>query len=136
MKVFLVDDSQAVRERLGEMIACISDIELVACADNEDDAIEGILKFLPEVVIMDLILLCGSGIGVLRRLRLLALTTRVIVLTNSSAPCYRERCLELGADYFFDKSHEISKLEALLIQMAGSFNHSIKISTNVNSATL
>jgi len=120
MKVFLVEDSKAVRERLRGMLANIPDIELVAEADNEEEAIQGIYSFLPDVVILDLTLAAGSGMGVLRRIRLQPLILRVIVLTNFTSPKYREKCVELGADYFLDKTHEISEFEALLIQMSGS----------------
>jgi DNA-binding NarL/FixJ family response regulator len=125
MKVFLVEDSQAVRERIRGMLACIPDIELVAEADNEDDAMQGICTVLPDVVILDLTLAGGSGISVLRRIRLQPLTVRVVVLTNSAAPAYREKCIELGADYFLDKTHEIPQLETLLTKLAGLFRRDL-----------
>ena len=60
---------------------------------------------------------------VLRRIRLQPLSTRVIVLTNYSQPQYQKKCLELGADYFLDKTKDISVLEELLTQLAGTFKN-------------
>ena len=116
MKVFLVEDSQTVRERLCGMLACIPGIALVGEADNEDDAMQGISAVLPDAVILDLTLVGGNGMGVLRRIREESLNTQVIVLTNYSNPLTRRRCLDAGADYFLDKSNEISKLEEVLAQ--------------------
>ena len=122
MKVFLVEDSQVVRERLRGMMACIPEIELVAEVDNENDAMLGICAILPDVVILDLTLAGGNGMEVLRRIRLQPLSTRVIVLTNYSQPQYQKKCLELGANYFLDKTNDISVLEELLTRLAGEYD--------------
>ena len=121
MKVFLVEDSLAVRERLRGMIACIPGIELVGEAAKEDDAMREIGASLPDVVILDLTLASGSGFGVLRRIRLQPLNMRVIVLSNFTDPRCREKCITSGADYFFDKTNEITKLEDSLLHLARSF---------------
>lgn len=121
MKIFLVEDSQEVRERLCSMIKGIPDIELVAEVDNEDDAVQGICSLLPDVVILDLTLTGGSGMEVLRRIRLQPLHMQVIVLTNYSYPQYRKKCLDLGADYFLDKTKDIAELGELLSKLSGTF---------------
>ena len=121
MKVFLVEDSKVVRERLRGMMACIPDIELVAEVDNEGDAMRGICTVLPDVVILDLTLVVGSGMEVLRRIRLQPISILVIVLTNYSQPQYQKKCLELGADYFLDKSKEIPELGELLTRLVERF---------------
>ena len=121
MNVFLVEDSPAVCEGLRGMMAAIPDVVLVAEADNEDDAVQGICAHRPDTVILDLTLAKGSGIGVLRRIRSQPMTVQVIVLTNYNQPQYRKKCFDLGADYFLDKTKDISKLEALLPKLAATF---------------
>lgn len=123
MKTFLVEDSQEVRERMSGMIARIPGICPVAVEDNEDDAVRGICAILPDVVILDLTLAGGSGLEVLRRIKLQPFPMRVIVFTNNSNPQYQKKCLDLGADYFLDKTNGISVLEKLLIQLAGEFKN-------------
>lgn len=118
MKTFLAEDSQIVRERMRGMIACIPDIELIAEATNENDAVSGIFALLPDLVILDLSLDGGNGMEVLRRIKLQPFAIRVIVFTNSSSPHHRKKCLNLGADYFLDKTMGISRLEELLIQLS------------------
>ena len=88
---------------------------------NEDGAMQEIGVVMPDVVILDLTLAGGNGLGVLRRIRLQLFNMLVIVMTNFTEPRYREKCITSGEDYFFDKTHEIAKLEGLLIQLASSF---------------
>ena len=123
MKTFLVEDSQDVCERLCSLMACIPDVELVAVEDNEDDAVRGIGTLQPDVVILDLTLSGGSGLEVLRRIRLQPFFVRVIVFTNNSSPQYRKKCFDLGADYFLDKTKGISMLEELLIRLKSEFEN-------------
>jgi len=46
-------------------------------------------------------------------------SVRVIVLTNYPYPQYRKRCMELGAEFFLDKSTEFDRLPAVLQQIIG-----------------
>jgi DNA-binding NarL/FixJ family response regulator len=41
-------------------------------------------------------------------------TSHVIVLTNEAYPEIRNRCLDAGADYFFDKSTEYREMVTVL----------------------
>jgi len=51
-----------------------------------------------------------DGIETLNTIKEEKLVPVVIMLTNYPYPEYFERCRELGADYFFDKSKEFNKL--------------------------
>lgn len=109
MKVLIVDDSRIIRERLAAMLGAIEGVEIVGEAESPDSAVAAITTLKPDVVLLDLILADGSGIHVLRRVRGSQPTLKVIVLTNYNYPRYRDPCLELGADYFLDKSSDFTK---------------------------
>ena len=64
MKVFLVDDSSIVLEKLAAMISGIDGVEIAGQALNANDAIQSIVKLKPDVAILD-IRLNGGGIGIL-----------------------------------------------------------------------
>ena len=53
MKVFLVDDSAIVLEKLAAMISGIEGVEIAGQALNARDAIESIVKLKPDVAILD-----------------------------------------------------------------------------------
>jgi len=112
MKVFLVDDSAIVLEKLALLISGIDGVEIVGKAMNANDAIQSIVKLKPDVAILDIRLNGGgNGIDVLKRIKEeIPPPIIIIMLTNYPYPQYREKCRVLGADYFFDKVTEIEKI--------------------------
>jgi DNA-binding NarL/FixJ family response regulator len=111
MKVFLVDDSAIVLEKLAAMISGIDGVEIAGQALNARDAIQSIVKLKPAVVILDIRLNGGgNGMDVLKRIKKEIPPPIIIMLTNYPYPQYREKCQALGADYFFDKVTEIEKI--------------------------
>ena len=111
MKVFLVDDSKIVLQKLTVMISGIAGVEIAGQALNANDAIQSIVKLKPDVVILDIRLNGGgNGMDVLKRIEKEIPPPIVIMLTNYPYPQYREKCKALGADYFFDKVTEIEKI--------------------------
>jgi DNA-binding NarL/FixJ family response regulator len=118
MKVFLVDDSAIVLERLKTMFSSIAGIECTGQAQNAKDAIEFIPKENPDLVILDIRLNGGgNGMDVLSQIKKATPPPIVIMLTNYPYPQYREKCRALGADYFFDKVAEIEKVYETLNQL-------------------
>ena len=110
MKVFLVDDSAFVLEKLTAMVSGIGGVEIAGQAMNEHDAIQSIVKLKPDVAILDIRLNGGgNGMEVLKRIKKEMPPPILIMLTNYPYPQYREKCQALGANYFFDKVTEIEK---------------------------
>jgi len=62
----------------------------------------------------------GSGIDVLEQIKKESGDIVVIMLTNHPLAPLRKRCMELGADYFFDKSTEFDKVSDVLKQLSAS----------------
>jgi len=73
-----------------------------------------------DLVIVDLFLKRGSGLGVLRAAQVLHPYFRLVVLSNFATPDMRRKCLALGADRVFDKSTEIDALVLYCEQLAAS----------------
>ncbi len=111
MNVFIVEDSFTMRSRLTAALEEVEDVRVVGEADSADAALFNIERSRPDLVIVDLRLAEGSGLAVIEDLKRLHPAPIVAVLTNYPYPQYRTRCLELGADYFFDKA---AGLDALL----------------------
>ena len=117
MKVFIVDDSEIVIERLKTMLSEVKEIEVIGKANNPFDAINGIRTLHPDAVILDLQMPGGSGIGVLLSIKRNSSAPVVLVLTNYPYPQYRKKCMEAGADFFFDKSTEFERVPEILKQL-------------------
>jgi DNA-binding NarL/FixJ family response regulator len=100
------------------MLYRIAGIDVVALARDVPEAREYILGYKPDVLILDIHLPGGSGIDLLREAKQNQPNTLVIVLTNHPYPQYREKCIELGADYFFTKSVASSTLIEVCVRLS------------------
>lgn len=109
LKVFLAEDSAMIRTRLAAMIAA-HDMAVVGEAETPEDSIEGILAARPDVVVLDVQLVGGTGLQVLRAVRAADPAIGFVVFSNNAAPAYRRRYLGEGADRFLDKSSEFDQL--------------------------
>ena len=110
MRLFIVDDSEILRVRLIDMLSEIEGIEIIGQAQESLDAIESIQELNPHVVILDIRMPRINGIKVLEAIKKDDESPTVIIFTNYPYPQYRKRCMDLGADFFFDKSTEFEKL--------------------------
>jgi DNA-binding NarL/FixJ family response regulator len=124
MKVFVVEDSIAVRERLIEMIREVEDVEVVGEAGTYDTAVAGIRDALPDVAILDIKLAddTGSGIDVLAEVRKSMPTIRAIVMSNYTTPQHAKASADAGAEYFLDKSVDFERIPEILRRMSSSTN--------------
>lgn len=122
-RVFVVEDSTNLRERLIGMLTEIQGIEVVGYAPDAVQANKLIEAAKPDVVILDIRLQQSTGYQVLKNLRSIKDPPITIVLTNYPYPQYRKRYMEAGADYFFDKSSEIDQVLSVLKNIVKSGVH-------------
>ena len=112
LKTYIVEDSPVIRENLIATLEEMVSLQVVGTADDEATACYWLNRGDNEcdLVIIDIFLKAGSGLGVLQSARSLAPRCKLIVLSNYATPDMRRKCLELGADQVFDKSNEIDAL--------------------------
>jgi two-component system, NarL family, response regulator DevR len=118
VKVFLVEDSALLRERLEAMLAAIPGMRTIGHASGAKEAVQAILAARPDAVVLDIHLAEGNGFDVLRGLRAAAFAPAIYVLTNYPLERYRQVAERLGASGFFDKSNEIPQLRDALTARA------------------
>ena len=117
MKVFIVDDSAVVRERLRAMLSELTEIEIIGEARAPLEVKNSVRKVKPDAVILDIRMPGGSGIDVLQNIKKDKPAPIVIILTNYPYPQYRKKCMDAGADFFFDKSTEFDKITEVFKQL-------------------
>ena len=122
MKVLVVDDSGIVRERLKEMLSEVSTVETVSEAKDRLEAISLLQKLKPDVMVVDIEMPGGNGIDLLVDIKKQRKPPLVIVLTNLSDPQYRKKCMDVGADFFFDKSIEFDKVAEVLRHLSWAYS--------------
>ena len=110
IRILIADDSAVVRERLKHLLVDLGGVEVVGQAEDAGEARNLAKRLKPDVAILDLRMPNGSGADVLCDLKKLDPAPRVIMLTNYPHPENRKKCIDQGADYFFDKSTEFQKV--------------------------
>jgi DNA-binding NarL/FixJ family response regulator len=112
LRTYIVEDSAVIRESLVATLEELASIVVVDSADDESTAVQWLSDSGndADLVIVDLFLKGGSGLGVLRAVQDLPQQRRMVVLTNYATEAIRKKCLGLGADRVFDKSGEIDAL--------------------------
>ena len=117
MKIFIADDSMVVVERLADLLDEVPGAQLVGQAGDVPEAVRGIQEMKPDAIILDLQMPGGSGLDVLRAIRMDYPDLYVLICTNYPYPQYREECLTAGANFFLDKSAEFEKIPAILREL-------------------
>ncbi|GAB4564683.1 MAG: response regulator transcription factor [Rhizobacter sp.] len=113
LRTYIVEDSQVIRENLIATLEELVPVEVVGTAEDESSAVHWLThpdNAHVDLVIVDIFLKTGSGLGVLKAANALPQKHNLVVLSNYATPDIRRKCLELGADKVFDKSNEIDAL--------------------------
>jgi DNA-binding NarL/FixJ family response regulator len=124
LRAFIVEDSPVIRENLVAALEELLPLKVVATAEDESSAIAWLSD--PgnecELGIIDIFLKRGTGLNVLKAIRVANQKIKLVVLSNFATPDMRRKCLELGADKVFDKSNEIDALLAYCGRLARGGN--------------
>jgi DNA-binding NarL/FixJ family response regulator len=113
VKVLVVDDSPAIRARLMTLLREVDGLELSE-ASGADEALDRLASGGVHVVLLDLHMPGKTGLDVLPAIKAREPAPLVIVLTGHPTEHHRRTSLALGADYFFDKSHDFGRVLELL----------------------
>lgn len=111
LRTFIVEDNLVIYDNLATTLRELAGVEVIGHARDESQAVQWLRLGEPfDLMIVDIYLLSGSGLGVLKAAQDAHLRGRRVVLTNRATPDIRQRCARLGADRVFDKSCELEEL--------------------------
>ena len=106
MKILVVDDSELITSRLVARLTAIPGMRDIDTADSLKQTLHCVEFRRPTLLILDLHLPDGDALQILPALKLLAPGMQIAMLTNDASEFNRTKCLQAGADWFFDKSTE------------------------------
>ena len=123
MNVFVVEDSPTVREIMLEQLAELPNVICSGHADSELTAIESLRTTACDILILDIKLKTGTGLGVLRVMEATGWPrsppTRII-FSNFTDRAFRTLAQSLGVTHFFDKTQEFPSLLTLVSNLAAT----------------
>ena len=117
INIAIIDDSEVIRERIATKLATINGLEVVWQAEDLPGSYESFDKQKPDAVILDIQLPSGNGIEFLEHIKKNHKNIVTIMLTNYPINQFRKKCIDSGADYFFDKSTEFENVFYVLKSM-------------------
>jgi DNA-binding NarL/FixJ family response regulator len=104
IRVVVVDDEPMVCAHLRTILDSAADIEVVEQALDGAAGVEAVVRYRPDVVLMDLRMPGVDGLTAIERIRQLADPPAVVALTTFDADRYVLRALRAGAAGFLVKS--------------------------------
>ena len=117
VKVLIVEDSLIVRERLAGLIADLSNVTIIGQAGDGFQAQALFTQHRPDAVVLDIQVPGINGMDLLAQFKREDPACVVMVLTTYAFKEFRQRCVALGADYFFDKAMEFERITEVLATM-------------------
>jgi len=114
VKVLIVEDSPIVRERLAGLVAELPNVAIVGQAGDGYQAQALFREHRPDAVVLDIQVPGMNGMDLLSLFKREHPPCMIMMLTTYAFKEVRQRCVALGADYFFDKTLEFERVTEVL----------------------
>lgn len=106
INILIVDDSQLIRLRLKELLLESVINGRVWEAGSCSEAMSVFRSSFADLVLLDLRLRGENGLTLIRPFKVINPEVKIVMLTNFPDELYRNKSIELGADFFFSKLTE------------------------------
>lgn len=118
LRVLIVEDHPLMRRAMSGIIAEQSGFHVCGEADSVDDAWRQLKESRPQVVVVDLGLSHGHGMGLIEQIRSHCKHTKILVVSAQDERLYAERCLRAGASGYLNKKEAADRLVEALRRVA------------------
>jgi DNA-binding NarL/FixJ family response regulator len=119
IQLLIVDDSLLIVARLFNLLTEQKNISGIYYAKAYKEAEDFLNKLVPDIMLLDINLNLDdkNGIDLLRYLKQNNYPTKVVVVTNEANTYYWNLCMNLGADYFVDKSRDFEYIPGIIARL-------------------
>lgn len=120
IQVLLADDNREFTGLLSEYLSEESDLEIMGIAYNGEEVLRFIEDgYIPDVLILDIIMPHLDGLGVLEKLRTMDLRPqpKIIMLTAFGQENITQKAVQLGASYYILKPFDMEVLANRIRQL-------------------
>ena len=118
IRVLLAEDQAMVRGALAALLGLEPDIEVVAQVERADQVMTAVFASRPDVALLDIELLGGSGLEAAAELHEAVPTCRVVMLTTFGRVGYLRRAMGSGAAGFLLKDAPAAELSRAIRRVA------------------
>lgn len=136
-RIMIVDDHPMMRDGLTMRISSQADMEVCGEAATEDDAVELVKQISPDLVVVDISLQGGNGIELIKRIKALNPTVKMLVVSAFQESLYAERAMRAGALGYLNKQESNEKLiHAIRTVMKGERYASVELTQRLVAQAL
>jgi len=114
IRVILAEDQAMVRGALSALLKLESDLDVIGCAADGEEAWTLAARDLPDVVVTDIEMPRLTGLELAQRIRDRGLACKVVILTTFARPGYLRRALEAGVSGYLLKDAPADQLAEAL----------------------
>jgi DNA-binding NarL/FixJ family response regulator len=114
VRLMVCDDHEVIRTGLASLLAG-TDIQIVAEAASGKDCLRIAQKEKPDVILLDIRMPDGDGLGTLEKLRSKVPESKVVMLSTYDNPTYVARAVALGASDYILKGASRDDLIATIM---------------------
>ena len=93
----LVDDHEVVRQGLRAYLDAQPDFKVIGEASSGEEAVEAAMEYLPDVMLMDLVMSGIGGVEATRKVKDITPRTQIVVLTSYHQDEFIFPALQAGA---------------------------------------
>jgi two-component system, NarL family, response regulator LiaR len=111
-RVVLVDDNAKVRQALSRLLGL--SCEVVASVGDGVQGVETAVRLMPDVMVVDLVMLEMNGLEICRQMKKLAPDTDILLLTASDDEHIEAAAFQAGASAFVAKHDASGMLESTI----------------------
>jgi len=129
IRIFMVDDNQAVVKAVKEYFRNHEVIEVVGEASDGEEALELISKKAENIdlVVMDFIIPKMDGLSVLEELKKKEINLKSIIITGMNSLEIIKKCAEIGVSYYMLKPFKYDALEKHIISSMTNSDNTLSI---------
>jgi DNA-binding NarL/FixJ family response regulator len=117
-RVVVCDDQPAFRTIVSTVLGLEADVEVVGEAADGRQAIELVVRLMPDVLVLDIAMPVMDGLEALPHIRSASPGTKVVMLTGVANDGVRKRALDGGAALFLEKGTDIDEVVRAVVGLA------------------
>ncbi len=107
IRVLIMDDNEKFSAKLKEELELTDQIDIIGCASNGKEGLDMFSMYLPDVVILDIVMPVMDGFGVLSRIAGKAV---IIAVSGYESESTISKIAAMGADYYISKTVEMAEI--------------------------
>lgn len=121
IKIIIADDEKLIREGLKIILETYGDIEVVALAENGEEALRALQEQPAQLVLMDIRMPVCDGVEATRRIHQLYDKIKILILTTFSDSAYIREAMKFGASGYLLKDSDYDVIyEGIKAAMKGN----------------